>query len=163
MLGYAKYAFQGGEETRGFGSISLDIKVKQTETPLAGITFRRLHLRLERSLRGAKLKERSKKRYPPSTYSLCSLPWLRARSHCLSLWFTFSHHDGDGDVRFNKAPGMSRHVMHSIACEIYVNTAIRPVESAVSLSLFLSFPPTTRFPLTSPHVPTSELSSFMSF
>lgn len=44
---------------------------------------------------------------------------------------------------------MSRHVMHSIACEIYVNTAIRSVESAVSLSLFLSFPPTTH-PLTPP-------------
>lgn len=61
------------------------------------------------------------------------------RSYCLSLRFTFPR---DGDVRFNKAPGMSCHVMHSIACEIYVNTAIRSGES-VSL---LSFSRTSRVP-----------------
>lgn len=73
MLGYAKYAFQGGEETRGLGSISPDIKVKRSETPLAGITFRRLHLRLERSLRGAKLKEGSKNAILPQP-TPCVLP-----------------------------------------------------------------------------------------
>lgn len=147
MRGYAKYVFQGGEETRGFGSISVDIKVKRSETPLAGITFRRLHLRPKRSLRGVKLKERSKNAILPQPLLPVFSPLtLRSRSQCLSLWFTFSRHDGDGDVRFNKAPGMSRHVMHSIVCEIYVNTAIRPVESAISLSHFLSFPSTTRIP-----------------
>lgn len=142
--GFAKYAFQGGEETRerGLGSISPDIKAKRSETRLAGITFRRLHSRLETRAQpaGSEAKRKEQKRYPPSTCSLFSLPWLHARSHCLSLWFTFSRHDGDGDVRFNKAPGMSCHVMHSIACEIYVNTAIRPVESdAVAVPLFPSY------------------------
>lgn len=62
---------------------------------------------------------------------------LFCRSYCLSLRFTFTtRYDDDGDVRFNKAPGMSCHVMHTIACEIYVNTAIRPAESVgVSHSL----------------------------
>lgn len=72
--GFAKYAFQGGEETRerGLGSISPDIKAKRSETRLAGITFRRLHSRLERSLRGAKLKERSKNAILPQP-ALCFL------------------------------------------------------------------------------------------
>lgn len=74
---------------------------------------------------------------PPRHYSF---PVSR-RSHCLSLRFTFPRHDGDGDVRFNKAPGMSRHVMHSIACEIYVNTAIRPVTNPFPLSLRCTHPP----------------------
>lgn len=66
----------------------------------------------------------------------------RSTSYCLSLRFTFPR---DGDVRFNKAPGMSCHVMHSIACEIYVNTAIRSRES-VSPALFLPFARMSRIP-----------------
>lgn len=65
-------------------------------------------------------------------FSVSTLP---PTSYCLSLRFTFLR---DGDARFNKAPGMSCHVMHSIACEIYVNTAIRSGES-VSPALFLPF------------------------
>lgn len=76
-----------------------------------GYHLQQLYLRLERNLQ----------RSPPFPFSPFE-PSLH--SHCLSLRFTFSRRDGDGDVRFNKAPGMSCHVMHSIACEIYVNTPI---------------------------------------
>lgn len=72
---------------KGFGGISLDIKVKRSETRLAGTTFRRLHLRLERNLRGAKLKERSKKTLSSLTTLLspCIFSPMTPRSQPLSF------------------------------------------------------------------------------
>lgn len=122
---------ESSKKRQDVGSISRDFKAERSEARHAE------GYHLQQLISETRAKPAGGPPFPFSPFQ----PSLH--NHCLSFRFTFPRHDGDGDVRFNKAPGMSCHVMHSIACEIYVNTTIRSRRAGI-LALFLSFSRTSR-------------------